>query len=292
MKIGILTCINLPNLLPSEAFLIPALTNKNHIVTAVIWDDVSIEWSDFDLLIFRNTWDYYEKQTAFDIWLNKIEALGMKCLNSIKTIQKNKHKFYLKELQNQGLSIVPTIFIDKTTTLDLQKIIPKQWQKAVIKPAYSGGSYQTVLFDVTEINIINRQYQSIAAEKELLLQEYIPEIKTVGETSFIFFNKKFSHCVNKMPVKGDFRVQNQYGGIYTIVHPSQKLIDKALNIVNTFAEDLLYVRIDCIVFDNNLLLMEVECLEPDLYFELCPSAKDKFIEAIENIALRSLSQKS
>lgn len=287
MKIGILTCINLPNLLPSEAFLIPALTNKNHIVTAVIWDDVSIEWSDFDLLIFRNTWDYYEKQTAFDIWLNKIEALGMKCLNSIKTIQKNKHKFYLKKLQNQGISIVPTVFIDKTTTLDLQKIIPKHWQKAVIKPAYSGGSYQTVLFDVIEINSINKDYQSIAAEKELLLQEYIPEIKTVGETSFIFFNKKFSHCVNKMPVKGDFRVQNQYGGIYTIVHPSQELIDKAQNIVNTFAEDLLYVRIDCIVFDNNLLLMEVECLEPDLYFELCPSAKDKFIEAIERIVVKS-----
>ena len=73
MKIGILTCINLPDLLPSEEFLIPALTNKNHAVTAVIWDDVSIKWTDFDLLIFRNTWDYYEKQAAFDIWLNKIE---------------------------------------------------------------------------------------------------------------------------------------------------------------------------------------------------------------------------
>lgn len=283
MKIGILTCINLPDLLPSEEFLIPALTNKNHAVTAVIWDDVSIKWTDFDLLIFRNTWDYYEKQAAFDIWLNKIDALKIKCLNSIKTIQKNKHKFYLKELQNQGTSIIPTVFIDKTTTLDLQKIIPKHWQKAVIKPAYSGGSYQTVLFDIVDINAVNKKYQSIAAEKELLLQDFIPDIETVGETSFIFFNKKFSHCVNKMPIKGDFRVQNQFGGSYIIVHPSQELIDKAQKIVNTFDEDLLYARVDCIVVDNNLLLMEVECLEPDLYFELCPTAKDKFIEAIEHL---------
>ena len=283
MKIGILTCINLPNLLPSEEFLIPALTKKNHSATAVIWDDVSVQWSDFDLLIFRNTWDYYEKQAAFDIWLNKIDALGIKCLNSIKTIQKNKHKFYLKELQNHGTSIIPTVFIDKTTTLDLQKIIPKHWQKAVIKPAYSGGSYQTMLFDIVDIDVVNKKYQSIAAEKELLLQDFIPEIETVGETSFIFFNKKFSHCVNKMPIKGDFRVQNQFGGSYTIVHPSQELIDKAQKIVNTFDEDLLYARIDCIVVDNNLLLMEVECLEPDLYFELFPAAKDKFIEAIEHL---------
>jgi hypothetical protein len=31
----------------------------------------------------------------------------------------------------------------------------------------------------------------------------MPEIQTVGETSLIFFNKKFSHAVNKKPVPGD-----------------------------------------------------------------------------------------
>ena len=286
MKIGILTCEKLPNLLLGEKFLIPDLELNNHHVTPVIWDDINIDWIAFDLLIFRNTWDYYEKQIAFDLWLKKIETLGIKCLNSIGTIQKNKHKFYLKELQNQGISIIPTVFIEKTNCLELQKIIPNHCQKAVIKPAYSGGSYQTKLFDIADIHSINTEYQSIAAEKELLLQEFIPEIETLGETSFIFFDKKFSHCVNKIPVKGDFRVQNQFGGIYTIVYPNQEVIEKAQKIVDTFTEDLLYARVDCIILNNDLLLMEVECLEPDLYFELCPEAKDKFIDAIENLVLK------
>ncbi len=283
MKIGILTCEKLPNLLESEQFLMPSLQQNNYEVQAVVWNDKNINWTTYDLLIFRNTWDYYEKQTAFDVWLNEIQTLDIKCLNSIETIQKNKHKFYLKELENNGISIIPTIFIEKTNNLNLSKIIPNHLKKAVIKPAYSGGSYQTQLFDVAEIESINTDYQTIASEKELLLQEFIPEIETVGETSFIFFNKKFSHCVNKMPFKGDFRVQSQFGGNYTIVEPSQTLIDKAQKIVNTFTEELLYCRIDCIVIDNNLLLMEVECLEPDLYFELCPKAEQTFIEAIVDL---------
>ena len=280
MKIGILTCTQLPNLLESEQFLIPALQNQNHDVIAVIWDDNDINWNEFDLLIFRNTWDYFEKQTAFDLWLHKIATLKIKCLNSIETIQKNKHKFYLKELESEGISIIPTVFIEKTDNLNLSEIIPKHWKKAVIKPAYSGGSFQTKLFNVADTGSINIDYQTIAAQKELLLQEYIPEIETLGETSFIFFNKKFSHCVNKMPAKGDFRVQNQFGGLYTLLYPTEDLIDKAQKIVNTFTEDLLYCRVDCIILVDDLLLMEVECLEPDLYFELCQTAKQTFIEAI------------
>jgi hypothetical protein len=37
-----------------------------------------------------------------------------------------------------------------------------------------------------DIDKINSQYQSIAAEKELLLQEFMPEIQTLGETSLYF----------------------------------------------------------------------------------------------------------
>ena len=36
MKIGILTCEKLPNLLEAEQFLIPALQDKKHDVNAVI----------------------------------------------------------------------------------------------------------------------------------------------------------------------------------------------------------------------------------------------------------------
>ena len=280
MQIAILTCEKLPNLLETDQKIISELAKHKIVAKAVIWDNKNINWKDFDLLIFRSTWDYFEKQTEFDIWLEEIKKLKIPTLNSLETISKNKHKFYLQEIQKQGFKIIPTVFIEKTNSLNIKKIIPPNWKMAVIKPAYSGGSYQTQLFKISEMDEVNQLYLPLAAEKELLLQEFMPEIETLGETSFIFFNKKFSHAVNKKPVEGEFRIQVQFGGKYTLVSPSEILVQKAQDIVNTFSEDLLYARVDGIVIENDLYLMEIECLEPDLYFNLAEDSLDKFVNSI------------
>ncbi|MES2543807.1 MAG: hypothetical protein V4548_02900 [Bacteroidota bacterium] len=283
MKIALLTCEKLPNLTPVDALLIPLLAKYNIDAKAVIWDDDNVSWKDFDYLIFRNVWDYFEKETAFNIWLDQIQKLGIKTLNPIEVIQQNKHKFYLREMGKNGIQIIPTIFIDKTNNFNLQKHLPSHWKKAVIKPAFSGGAYQTEVFEISDSEKITNLYKTIASEKELLLQEFIPEIQTLGETSFIFFNKKFSHCVNKKPVDGDFRVQSLFGGKYSLIQPSEDLIDKAQNIVNTFPSDLLYARVDGIIMDNELHLMEVECIEPDLYFEFSEGSQERFVESLLEI---------
>jgi len=280
MKIGLLTCEKFPDLAISDQKLIPEFAKHGFIAKAVIWNDKTVNWSDFDYLIFRNTWDYFEKETEFNLWLDRIEQLGINTLNPIEIIKENKHKFYLRKMEKDGISILPTIFIDKTKHLNLIKIIPKHWKKAVIKPAFSAGSYQTSVFDTSDIKKINEEYHKIAQEKELLLQEFIPEIQTLGETSFIFFNKKFSHAVNKKPIDGDFRVQSQFGGKYILIQPTQELIDKAQKVVNTFHDKLLYARVDGIVIDNELHLMEIECIEPDLYFDLSKGAMEQFVASI------------
>ena len=92
MKVGILTCARLPELLKSDQKLIPLFKEYNITAKAVIWDDESIDWTAFYYLLFRNTWDYYQKETAFNHWLQKIESLGIKTLNPIATIHQNKHK--------------------------------------------------------------------------------------------------------------------------------------------------------------------------------------------------------
>ncbi|MCL9806279.1 ATP-grasp domain-containing protein [Flavobacterium amniphilum] len=280
MYIALLTCKNLPDLLPADQQLIPLLANYNIKAVPAVWDDKSIDWTQFDYLVFRNTWDYFEKETAFNNWLEHIENLNIKCLNSIEVIKQNKHKFYLRELEKQGIKIIPTVFIDKTEQLNLSAIIPSHWQKAVIKPAFSGGAYQTAVFEKKDLENINQEYKTIASEKELLLQEFIPEIHSLGETSFIFFNKKFSHCINKKPLEGDFRIQVQYGGKYSLINPDNQLIAKAQKVVETFQSDLLYARVDGIIMDGELHLMEIECIEPDLYFNLSEGAHERFLQSI------------
>lgn len=283
MKIAILTCEKLPNLNPEDQKIIPALAQHNIVASAAIWSDNTINWSEFDYLVFRNTWDYFEKETEFKIWLDQIEKLDLKTLNPIEIIKQNIHKFYLRDMEQQGITILPTVFIDKTDTLNLAELIPSHWKKAVIKPAFSAGSYLTEVFEVSQNQEISEKYKSIAAEKELLLQEFMPEIQTLGETSFIFFNKKFSHAVNKKPVDGDFRVQSLFGGKYNLVHPNPEMILKAQKVVDTFKENLLYARVDGILIDDELYLMEIECIEPDLYFNLSENAMERFVAEIVDL---------
>ncbi len=279
MKLGILTCEKLPNLLDSDQKLILLFEVHHFDVKAVIWDDLSVNWSSFDYLIFRNTWDYYEKETAFNKWLEKIEQLKIPTFNSIATIQKNKHKFYLKELQSKGVLILPTVFLEKNSLISLAEIIPQQWQKVVIKPAFSAGSYLTKLVDRNDLNEIENEFAEHFKTKDFLIQEFQPEIKLVGETSFIFFNGKFSHCVNKKPIENDFRVQFQYGGKYKLIEPSANLIQQAKNIIAHFPEKLLYARVDGIIIRNQLHLMEIELIEPDLYFDLAEGSRERFVNA-------------
>jgi glutathione synthase/RimK-type ligase-like ATP-grasp enzyme len=279
MKIGILTCARLPELLESDQKLIPLFAKENIAAKAVIWDDESVDWTEFDYLIFRNTWDYYQKEIAFNLWLDKIESLGIKTLNPISIIQKNKHKFYLKELEKDGITILPTIFLEKNSTSNLQTLIPESWEKIVIKPAFSAGSYLTKLIDRSELESIQTEFKEHLETKDFLLQEFRQEIKELGETSFIFFDGKFSHAVNKKPVENDFRVQIQYGGKYSLIQPNADLLLQAELVLSKIPEKLLYARVDGIVIENKLHLMEIELIEPDLYFDLADGAREKFVEA-------------
>ena len=283
MKVGILTCARLPELLKSDQKLIPLFKEYNITAKAVIWDDESIDWTTFDYLLFRNTWDYYQKEAAFKDWLQKIESLGIKTLNPIATIQQNKHKFYLKELENKGVLILPTIFLEKNSNKNLEAVLPKNWQKIVIKPAFSAGSYLTKLVDRSEIASIQDEFQEHLITKDFLLQEFRPEIKELGETSFIFFNGIFSHAIDKKPKEGDFRVQIQYGGKYTLLEPNIELINQAKKVLEQIPEKLLYARIDGIVKENQLHLMEIELIEPDLYFDIAKGSRERFLEAFLEI---------
>jgi len=280
MNIALLSCEKFPELIPADQLLIPELAKFGITAKAAIWDDPTIDWTAFDYLIFRNTWDYYEKENAFNEWLDRIQKLGIPTLNALEIIRQNKHKFYLRDLEKQGIRILPTVFIDKTDSLNLGNQLPQSWKKAVIKPAFSAGSYLTEVFAADDVGAVNEKYKSIAAQKELLLQQFMPEIQTLGETSLVFFNKKFSHAINKKPVAGDFRIQVQFGGQYTAIHPNTALIAQAERIVNTFPDPLLYARVDGIVIDNELHLMEIECIEPDLYFNYSEGSQRRFVQAI------------
>lgn len=286
MKIALLSCTGYATALDMERAFAKEFPPQ-YDVKVEVWNDPSVNWSNYNYLIFRSVWDYYNFPNEFAAWLDGLERQGIKTLNPLSIVKRNQHKFYLRDLQNAGIDIIPTVFIPKNTGLNLSFLKVNNWSKAVIKPAISAGSYLTTLFSVEEMPRIEAEYAIIAVESDLLVQPFMPEIQTMGEISILFFNGQFSHSVLKKPKAADFRVQSQFGGQYEMYQPAASVLETAARIVKTFgatsSENLLYARVDGVLKDGKLLLMELELIEPDLYFSHFPEGKTNFFNALASM---------
>lgn len=279
MRIGLVTCQKKPLLTESEQLLIPIFKSKGHSAEPVVWDDASVNWMYYDGLIIRSIWDYHLKASVFDDWLNQLEALSMKVLNPIELIRKNKNKRYLLDLQKQGVVIAPTVFQKKTHSLDLSFLRELSWEKFVIKPTISASAYLTKLFNADAIDEVEREYKVFAIDRDFLIQEFIPEIKTSGELSLIFFNRIYSHSVLKMPKADEFRVQEDFGGVTERYQPTDSIVQSAKKILSCFEGQILYARVDGVLKEGQFILMEVELIEPELFLVYKSQSYEKFVDA-------------
>lgn len=280
-KIGFVTCKKLPHLISGDQNVKKYLEKQNHVVCTVIWDDPTVNWPSFDLLVTRSTWDYYKHIDAFTSWYNKLNDLNVHIFNPPDIFNENKDKIYLHNLQSKGVTIVPTKIVKQSQGLNLKQILEENsWKEAIIKPSVSASSYKTWKITTETVDNGEEKALSILKNHTLLVQEYMPEIKQEGEWSLIFFNGKYSHSAIKKPHTSDFKVQEEYGGTTTLTTPSDTLLRQAQKIVNLYKNKLLYARVDGVLRDETLYLMELELIEPDLYLDNNPQGVINFATAI------------
>ena len=281
MNIALLTCYAFPNLIEADQKLIPELALLGFSAEAVIWDDPEVNWKKYDIAIIRNTWDYFQKTSVFYSWLEKMNETSCSFINPLSVIRWNMHKFYLREMSDAGILVIPSLFLPYTSTpQDINSLIPSDWSQIIIKPAISAGSYLTELMDINDMEAIIIKYGNMVAERDIIIQKFIPEIVRNGEISMVFFDKKFSHAVVKKPKSGDFRIQSQFGGKYQAFIPDANTLNAAQDILNYVKSDLIYARVDGIISDNKFYLMELELIEPDLYMDFIPNGQVRFAESI------------
>ena len=104
----------------------------------------------------------------------------------------------------------------------------------------------------------------------------------VFRIAVLFFGGVLSHVVNKRPVPGDFRVQEEFGGHYTLLpEPPAGALALARRTLAAVDAPLLYARID-VVPDGagGWWLMEAELIEPDFYLKNDPRAGAGFGKAV------------
>jgi hypothetical protein len=279
-KVGFVTCDLYPNLLDSERKFAEFTKASGIIIEPVNWTDKNADYSKFDLTVIRTCWDYFLKYDEFVKWLKFLQEQNVNLLNSLKTVNENRHKYYLKDLQTKGIKILDTVFINKNSSPDLAEIFLKEkWNKAVVKPAVSGGAYNTHLISNENIAEGGKILDDLLTKSDVLLQKFAPEINSAGEWSLIFFDKKYSHSVLKLPGENDFRVQFKHGGSYILKEAPKEIVNQAASIIDSIEEDLLYARVDGIAVNGEFRLMELELIEPDLFL-LNDEIMNRFASAI------------
>lgn len=267
-----------------DRLLKTSLEDKGLKVCKKDWADKDFDWNKTRFAIFRTTWDYFERFDEFFTWMEKTKH-KTNFINSAEIINWNIDKHYLKDLERNGINIAPTLFIEQGDTILLSELFEKtQWKEAVIKPAISGAARHT--YRINQENCKEKEdiFKKLTHSESMLFQEFLTNIITKGEISLIMIGGQYTHAVKKIAKKGDFRVQDDHGGIVEEYHATKEEIVFAKNCIIKSPFAPIYARVD-IVYDNNNKpsLSELELIEPELWFRNCKESVIKLSEEISII---------
>lgn len=247
-----------------DADLIKFLRGKGLNVVPAIWNDDTVDWSDFNVAIIKSPWDYHNHLPEFLMWLDNLEKIGVRVLNPIAVIKWNSHKRYLKDLTKKGLPVIRAEYLEKGSTFDPRFFDLFGVSQLVVKPCVSAGAQNTVTIDKDSYHGRLVEIEQHLKTEDYLVQPFMDEIKD-GEWSFLFFNGKYSHCALKTPKQGDFRVQHHYGGRISYPAPDPLQIRQAEAYLKHLSQPTLYARVDGVMINRSFVLMELELIEPYLF---------------------------
>lgn len=269
------------NVLLEDQLLFDALTKKGLKVTRTNWDNPDFDWTTTRYALFRTTWDYFDRFDEFEPWLEKVE-LQTTLLNSSDLLYWNIDKHYLQDLQDHGVRIPATVFLEQSSTETLDDAVIKTgWKEVVLKPVISGAGRHTYRFIATDAHKYEDVFQELLQNESMMIQEYQAQITTKGEVALVFFEDQFSHAILKKAKPGDFRVQDDFGGTVHNYQPSEEMINFAKFAISKCPELPMYARVD-LIWDNDdqFAVSELEMIEPELWFRKAENAVELFSDVI------------
>ena len=255
---------------------------------AVVWSDPSAAWSSFDLVVASGAWDNIHHVDEFLDWVAAREREGTPTVNSPATLRWNLDKRYLRELEAAGVPIVPTSWVgpdgDNRQSADIS--IPDG--EVVVKPSISGGGHRTARYRPDEHQAARAHVRELVASgRTAMIQPYQASVDEVGELGLVFLGGAFSHAIQKDPMirRGDgprdSLIDNQVVRAATASDGQIALGRRAV----AAAEDVLvpttYARVDIVeTADGSPALLELELLDPVLFFPQHPDAATTYAEVL------------
>jgi hypothetical protein len=279
-KCAFLSMDTLENFFAYDEMLFAPLLVVGWQAELVSWRKNGVDWTQYEIVIIRSTWDYQNDAKAFLQRLNEIVAAGCRLENSLKLVRWNISKDYLKDMAEQGINIVPTMWFD---SFDLAEVQQGYWQfdsqQIVLKPLVSANADHTYRLTPAQLVADQSVLAEVFKQRPFMLQPFLPSIVEEGEYSLFYFAGHYSHCILKRPKLGDFRVQEEHGGQLRLVEPEDEILTCARHAMASLPDEALYARVDLVRHQDQFALMEIELIEPSLYFNMDTQSVQRFVDA-------------
>lgn len=263
------------NILHEDRLLSDALGDRGLEVSRVNWADGRIDWRGFDAILIRQTWDYFERLDAFRAWLARVETCT-RVINPVEVMRWNCDKRYLVELAAAGVPTVATVVVERQQPAPrLGGLLERhRFPEAVVKPAVSGAGRETYRIGRAEAGEFEPDWQRLVAQEDMLVQPFMPAIIEHGEVSLVVIDGAVTHAVRKIAAAGEFRVQDDHGGTVQAHTPSETEAVVAREALAAAPEPVGYARVDLVQTAGGPVVMELELIEPELFFRNAPRAAD------------------
>jgi glutathione synthase/RimK-type ligase-like ATP-grasp enzyme len=181
-RLALATCAHLPGIHPDDVHLAAALESLGIEPVACTWSDPAVDWSSFDAVLIRTTWDYFQRYEEFLQWL---DGLPVPTINERPLMRWNGDKRYLLELAERGVDIVPARVATKDELPAL--LAGMAGQDLVVKPTVSGGAWNTVRGIAGE-HTFESAVAALPTTHDYIVQAFVPEIARDGEWSLLYFD--------------------------------------------------------------------------------------------------------
>jgi glutathione synthase/RimK-type ligase-like ATP-grasp enzyme len=273
VRVALATCAEVAEGDEDSPALVGALAARGVEARPAVWDDTSVDWGTFDLVVVRSTWDYAERRDAFLAWAASLPRV----LNELEVLRWNTDKRYLRELERAGVRVVPTRFLEPGEPFEAPP------GRFVVKPAVSAGARHSARYEPGQAEAHAHVARLHRLGRTVMVQPYLDGIETHGETGLLYIGGSYSHSVRKAPLL--FPGQAPGDALYLEeqierAQPSEAERAVAEAVLRVAPDGLLYARVDLVPGPEGPIVLEVELTEPSLWLGHAAGAAERFADAI------------
>ena len=273
-RVGVATC-GQKNIDPDTPLLLAAMSDVGLDAELCVWDDPTVDWSRYDLVVVRSTWDYASRRETFLAWARSLTRVD----NPYPVLDYSSDKHYLADLNARGHRVVLSHFCD----VGANAVLPEG--DFVVKPCVGAGSIDAARYSIHQHEAALAHVARLHARGgDALIQPYVASVDQRGERALIFLDGEFSHAMTKaamLNVAASTRDASFRRSQMSLARGEVDAVAFAREVLeDTGFAALLYARVDLVHTEEGWALMELELVEPSLFLSFAPSAPGRLARGV------------